>query len=217
MDFIDKGIQAYAETHSDPEPAYLMELNRYTHSSVLRPRMLSGHLQGRFLAMCSRMMKPRYVLDIGTYTGYSALCLAEGLSSEGVVHTIDNNEEVTEVAKRFIAMSPYQHQVSLELGDALTEIRRLNQVVPHWDLVWIDAEKSEYMDYYDLCIDKLRQGGILMADNVLWSGKVLSEDAMKNDLDTQKLNEFNKKVIQDKRVFNVLMPIRDGIMMIQKL
>ncbi len=217
MEFIDPKIQHYAETHTVHEPAYLLELNRYTHTNVLMPRMLSGHLQGRFLSMCSRMLQPQYVLDIGTYTGYSALCLAEGLSPEGVVYTIDNNAEVTEVAKRFINKSPFQHQVSLELGDAITEIKRLNGMVPHWDLIWIDADKAEYMTYYDLCIDKLRKGGVLMADNVLWSGKVMDEKALDKDLDTKKLHEFNMKVMNDERVFNVLMPIRDGIMMIQKI
>jgi caffeoyl-CoA O-methyltransferase len=217
MEFIDQKIQAYAEAHTDAEPAYLSELNRYTHTSVMKPRMLSGHLQGRFLSMCSRMIQPQYILDIGTYTGYSALCLAEGLKSDGVVYTIDNNEEVTEVAKRYIELSPYRHQVSLEIEDALSAIKRLNNIVPHWDLIWMDAEKSEYMAYYSLCIDKLRPGGIMMADNVLWSGKVLDEKAREKDLDTKKLDEFNKMVLSDKRVFNVLMPVRDGIMMLQKL
>ncbi len=217
MEFIDKHIQDYAEAHTTAEPAHLQELNRYTHTSVLKPRMLSGHLQGRFLSMMSRMMTPQYVLDIGTFTGYSALCLAEGLSQEGVVYTIDNNEEVAEVAKRFIDQSPYKNQVSLEIGDALEQIKRLNGIVPHWDLIWIDAEKSEYHAYYELCIGKLRKGGILMADNVLWSGKILQADALKKDEDTRKLDEFNKAMLNDARVFNLLMPIRDGIMMLQKL
>jgi len=217
MEFIDQKIQDYAESHTAPEPAYLLELNRYTHTSVLKPRMLSGHLQGRFLSMCSRMIRPQYVLDIGTYTGYSALCLAEGLAHDGVVYTIDNNEEVAEVAQRFINQSPFRYQISLEIGDATAEISRLNLLVPHWDLIWMDAEKSEYMAYYDLCIDKLRQGGILMADNVLWSGKILDQQALSKDVDTRKLHEFNLKVHQDERVFNLLMPIRDGIMMLQKL
>ncbi len=217
MEFIDRNIQEYSEVHTTPEPSYLMDLNRFTHTNVLKPRMLSGHLQGRFLSMCSRMVQPQYVLDIGTYTGYSALCLAEGLREDGVVHTIDNNEEVTEVAKRFIGMSPYHHQVSLEIGDALNVIKRLNAVVPHWDLIWMDAEKSEYIAYYELCIDKLRKGGLLMADNVLWSGRVLDQASLEKDEDTKKLHEFNRMINRDSRVFNVLMPVRDGIMMLQKL
>jgi caffeoyl-CoA O-methyltransferase len=217
MEFIDKHIQDYSERHTSDEPGYLRELNRYTHANILKPRMLSGHLQGRFLSMVSRMLQPQYVLDVGTYTGYSALCLAEGIIQEGVVYTIDNNEEVTMVAKRFIDQSPFKHQISLELGDALTEIKRLNDIVPHWDLVWIDAEKSEYEDYYDQCIGKLRKGGILMADNVLWSGKVIDKTALDKDLDTKKLHEFNDYVMKDSRVSNLLMPIRDGIMMVQKL
>ncbi len=217
MDFIDSNVQNYAEKHSVAEPDYLRELNRYTHMNVLKPRMLSGHLQGRFLSMVSRMIKPQYVLDVGTYTGYSALCLAEGLSQDGVVYTIDNNEEVTETAKKFVARSPYQYQIAFEIGDAMTEIERLNELVPFWDLVWLDAEKSEYIGYYNLCIDKLRPGGILMADNVLWSGKVVDFSVMEKDLDARMLDEFNKTVLNDPRVFNVLMPIRDGIMMVQKL
>ena len=216
MEFIDQKIQQYAEQYTGAEPQHLKELNRYTHSSVMKSRMLSGHLQGRFLAMISRIIKPAYVLDIGTYTGYSALCLAEGLSQEGRVYTIDNNEEVTSVAKRFIDMSPYTDQISLVIGDAMEELPRLNGTVPHWDLIWIDAEKSQYADYYRLCIDKLRPGGIIMADNVLWSGKVIDDKALLNDEDTKVLHEFNKMIASDDRLMNLLLPIRDGIMMMMK-
>lgn len=216
MDFIDPKIQLYAEQHTAEEPRHLKELNRYTHSSVMRARMLSGHLQGRFLSMVSRMMKPDYVLDIGTYTGYSALCLAEGLSEQGKVYTIDNNEEVTSVAKRYIDESPYADKINLVLGDALKELSRLNSTVPHWDLIWIDAEKSQYADYYRLCIDKLRPGGLIMADNVLWSGKITDEKSLLNDEDTKALHEFNKMISADDRLMNLLLPIRDGIMMMLK-
>lgn len=216
MDFIDQKIQLYAEQHTAEEPDNLKELNRYTHSSVMRARMLSGHLQGRFLSMVSRMMKPTYVLDIGTYTGYSALCLAEGLAEGGRVYTIDNNEEVTSVAGRFIGASPYADNISMVLGDAIDELSKLNAKVPHWDLIWIDAEKSQYADYYRLCIDKLRPGGLIMADNVLWSGKVTDDKARLSDEDTQALDTFNKMVSGDKRLMNLLLPIRDGIMMMLK-
>lgn len=216
MDFIDPKVQLYAEQHTGEEPAHLKELNRYTHSSVMRPRMLSGHLQGRYLSMISRMLKPVYVLDIGTYTGYSALCLAEGLADGGKVYTIDNNEEVTSVAKRFIDASPYTGSISMVWGDAMDELSRLNGVVPHWDLIWIDAEKSQYADYYRLCIDKLKPGGLVMADNVLWSGKVTDGKALQNDEDTKSIDAFNKMIAEDKRVTNLLLPIRDGIMMMMK-
>jgi caffeoyl-CoA O-methyltransferase len=217
MDFIQHDIQAYAEQHTSGESPLLQELNRYTHTSMMKARMLSGHLQGRLISMVSRMLQPQYVLDIGTFTGYSALCLAEGIASDGVVYTIDNNEEVAEVAKQFIEKSDYRHQVSIEIGNALDVIMRLNDVVPYWDLIWIDAEKSEYAAYYAACIDKLRKGGIMMADNVLWSGKILDQRALEKDEDTRKLHEFNQMVMHDPRVANVLLPVRDGIMMIQKL
>lgn len=216
MDFIDQKIQDYAEQHTGEEPQHLKELNRYTQSSVMKARMLSGHLQGRFLSMISGMLKPACVLDIGTYTGYSALCLAEGLAEDGKVYTIDNNEEVASIARRFIDTSPYAAKISMVLGDAMDELSRLNGIVPHWDLVWIDAEKSQYADYYRLCIDKLRPGGLIMADNVLWSGKVTDAKALQNDEDTKAIDAFNKMISGDKRLTNLLLPIRDGIMMMQK-
>ncbi len=217
MDFIDKNIQNYAELMTTKEPDYLLALNRYTHTNVLKPRMLSGHLQGRFLATISRMMQAEYILDIGTYTGYSALALAEGLKDTGSLHTLEFNEEVAEVAQRFFKQSPYSNNIHLHIGDALQNIQKAGEMVPHWDIVWIDAEKSEYAAYYDLCIGKLRKGGLIMADNVLWSGKVVDEKALLNDEDTKHLHQFNLKIQQDERVSNLLLPIRDGIMMVQKL
>ncbi len=216
MDFIDKKIQSYAETHTGNEPDYLYDLNRYTHTNVLQPRMLSGHLQGRFLSMISRMIKPMHVLDIGTYTGYSALCLAEGLQANSKVHTLEANEEYAEIAKSHIEKSPYNNAVSVHLGNALALIKELNKMVPEWDIVWIDAEKSEYDAYYELCIDKVRKGGLLMADNVLWSGRVVNENDLQKDKDTGFLHKFNEKINADLRVTNLLLPIRDGIMMMQK-
>jgi predicted O-methyltransferase YrrM len=216
MDFIDLTIQNYAEKHCSQEPEHLQTLNRYTHTSVMKPRMLSGHLQGRFLSMISKLMHPTNVLDIGTYTGYSALCLAEGVRDDGIVYTLDNNDEVMLVAERFIAASPYSNVVKTVIGDALENLRQLNTVVDFWDLIWIDAEKSEYGQYYELCIDKLRPGGLIMADNVLWSGKVTDSSQLNKDKDTQALHAFNEMIMNDDRVENVLLPVRDGILMIRK-
>lgn len=217
MDFIDKGIQDYAEAHTKPESVWLSALNRHTHTSVLRPRMLSGHLQGRFLSMMSHLCSPRYVLDIGTYTGYSALCLAEGLVKDGVVYSLDNNEEVMLTAQTYINKSPYAERIKLVAGDALTSIEKLGEEVEAWDIVWIDAEKSEYSLYYDALIGKVRKGGLIMADNVLWSGKILDQKELQKDNDTAELDAFNKKIRDDARVENLLLPIRDGIMMLRKL
>ncbi|HEY1047023.1 MAG TPA: O-methyltransferase [Bacteroidia bacterium] len=216
MDFIDPAIQAYSESFTHSESELLAELNRYTHTNVLKPRMLSGHLQGRFISLMSKMQKPSNVLDIGTYTGYSALCLVEGLAENGTLFTIDNNEEVMAVAAGFIARHPRADDIKMITGDAIESIKMLNQQVNAWDLVWMDAEKSEYSTYYDLVIDKLSSGGLILADNVLWSGKVIDEKSLSKDEDTIKLHEFNRKVNSDTRVESLLMPIRDGIMMIRK-
>lgn len=216
MDFINHLIQNYADQHTSDEPEHLKTLNRHTHLHVLKPRMLSGHFQGRFLSFLSQLIQPKNVLDIGTYTGYSALCLAEGLNKNGTVYTIDNNEEVAETAKKFIHESPFVNQVKMHVGNALDFIPQLNQEVDFWDMVWIDAEKTEYANYYDLCIEKVRKGGLIMADNVLWSGKVTEELALQKDKDTQAIDLFNKKIVADDRVMQVLLPIRDGIMMMIK-
>lgn len=216
MDFIDPAIQAYSESFTHSESELLAELNRYTHTNVLKPRMLSGHLQGRFISLMSKMQKPLTVLDIGTYTGYSALCLLEGLAENGTLYTIDNNEEVMAVAAGFIARHSRAGSIKMITGDAIESIKTLNLQVNAWDLVWMDAEKSEYSTYYDLVIDKMSSGGLILADNVLWSGKVIDEKSLSKDEDTIKLHEFNQKVNSDSRVESLLMPIRDGIMMIRK-
>lgn len=216
MEFIDAAIQEYAENHSSSEAEVLYKLNRYTHSNVLRPRMLSGHLQGRFLSMISKLVQAEFILDIGTYTGYSALCLAEGLKPGGILYTIDNNEETMAIAERFIKEAGFEDRIITMTGDAIAEISILNDKVPFWDIVWMDADKSDYMRYYELCIDKLKPGGLLMADNVLWSGKVLDEKEKMKDRDTATLHAFNQMVNADPRVECLLLPIRDGIMMIRK-
>lgn len=217
MDFIDQAILDYSEQHTSSEPNNLYELNRFTHSNLLKPRMLSGHLQGRFLALMSQLINPDFVLDIGTYTGYSALCLAEGLSEKGVLYTLDRNDESLAVAETFFNQSKNKHQIKALHGEAIKLIEQLNQEVPYWNIVWIDAEKADYLKYYQLCIDKMAKGGLLMADNVLWSGKIVDQKELEKDKDTQLLHEFNQYIQADPRVENVLLPIRDGIMMIRKL
>lgn len=216
MDFIPPFILNYAEQHTTGEPELLLQLNRRTHTGMLKPRMLSGHLQGRFLSMISCLMHPIRVLDIGTYTGYSAICLSEGLDPNGVLYTLDNDDEALAFATPYIQACPRAADIRIIHGKAADSIVRIQQEVDCWDLVWLDADKENYSLYYELCIEKLRPGGLIMADNVLWSGKVLDTGALENDRDTAALDAFNKKVKNDRRVETVLLPVRDGIMMIRK-
>ena len=213
MDFLPKDIAEYAELHTSPESDLLAELNRDTYSNVLIPRMLSGHLQGRVLSMFAKMLQPKAILEIGTYTGYSALCMAEGLAEGGVLHTIDINEELETRIRKFFDQSNYAENLHLHIGNALEIIPTLSE---DFQLVFIDADKTNYSAYYDLLIDRLPNGAVLIADNVLWSGKVLAEDQLAKDKDTKALDEFNKKIHADPRVENVLMPIRDGLMVVRK-
>lgn len=213
MEFISKELSAYCEAHSTEESDALKALNRETHAKILMPRMLSGHLQGRFLSMISHMLQPKRILEIGTFTGYSAICLAEGLAKGGELITIDNNEELRKIAQDHVSKAGFEHQIKLITGQASEEIEKLNG---EFDLVFIDADKSNYAHYFEQVIDKVRQGGIIIADNVLWSGKVLEDQTEKTDKDTAALMAFNKQVMLDKRVENVLLPIRDGLMMIRK-
>lgn len=211
MDIINEDIQAYVEKHTSPESDLLRELNRDTHANVMRPRMLSGHLQGRLLSMISHMLRPDRILEIGTYTGYSALCLAEGLKPGGKLVTIDINEELERRVRSFFERSSFKEQIDYRIGNARDIIPNLND---EYDLVFIDADKANYSLYYDLVLPKVRPGGIILADNVLWSGKVVQS---KTDKDTVAILEFNRKIQSDQRVENVLLPVRDGIMMIRKL
>jgi caffeoyl-CoA O-methyltransferase len=211
MDFIHPSIQGYSEQHTSPESGLLREINRHTHANVLRPRMLSGHLQGRLLSMISCMKNPKHILEIGTYTGYSALCLAEGLQEGGTLTTIDINEELEQPVRDYIRKAGMQSKINFMVGNALTLIPTLEQ---NWDLVFIDADKENYHRYYDLVIDRVTLNGIILADNVLWSGKVLDE---KPDKDTKAIIDFNSKIQNDPRVENVLLPVRDGIMMMRKV
>ena len=211
MEFIDESILRYAETHSVQENELLHRINRETHLSVLKPRMLSGHLQGRILSMISKMIRPDLILEIGTYTGYSALCLAEGLSSNGKLITIDVNEELEDRVRGYFRESKFNDKIDYKIGDAKKIIPTLQAP---FDLVFIDADKEGYSLYYDLVIDKVTPGGFILADNVLWSGKVLDAEPSK---DTLAILHFNKKVCEDPRVEHVLMPIRDGIMILRKI
>ncbi len=211
MEFIEKDLLTYCENFSETESDLLKELNRQTHLKISKPRMLSGHLQGRFLSFISKLINPTYILEIGTYTGYSALCLAEGVNQNGKLITIDPNEETNAFAQRFFDKSDYKNKIELIQANAQTVIPDLNH---NWDLVFIDADKKNYSVYYDLVIEKLNIGGVIIADNVLWSGKVLNAD---KDTDTQLINNFNQKIQSDIRVENALLPIRDGLMVLRKI
>ena len=213
MDLLDPEIQRYVEEHTQEESATLQQLNRETHAKVLMPRMLSGHLQGRVLSMFSTMIKPSYVLEIGTYTGYSAICLAEGLAPGGKVITLDINEELEPLVRRYFEEAGVSKRIDFRVGNAIDIIPKLDQKL---DLVFIDADKKNYSDYFDLVIAKVRKGGYILADNVLWSGKVI-EDPESADKDTQAIQTFNDKVHNDPQVENVLFPIRDGLMVMRKL
>jgi len=211
MEFINEKLNAYCENISEKESKLLAELNRETFLKTNQPRMLSGHLQGRLLSFLSKITKPDFILEIGTYTGYSALCLAEGLRENGKLITIDPNEETNLFAKKFFDKSIYKSKIELITGQALTIIPNLKQTI---DLVFIDADKKNYSHYYDLIIDKVKSGGLIIADNVLWSGKVIENEM---DKDTRLIHEFNLKVNSDSRVENLLLPIRDGLMLLRKL
>lgn len=212
MEFIDEKLDQYVCLHTSDESQLLKELNRQTHLKVLQPRMLSGHFQGRLLSMISKLLQPKRILEIGTYTGYSALCLAEGLHGEGKLTTIDVNAELNAFVKSFVDQSQYSQQIELIVGDAMQLIPELDE---EFDLVFIDADKKNYLNYYQLVFDKVRSGGILLTDNVLWSGKVIQ--ALKdNDKETKIIMEFNEFVKNDTRVETILLPIRDGIMLTRK-
>ncbi len=212
MEFIDPQLDKYVCDHTQSEPEILSELNRRTHLEVLQPRMLSGHFQGRVLSMLSHMIKPRRVLEIGTYTGYSALCFAEGLTDDGKVITIDVNEELEDLVRSFVSKSGFEDRVEYLIGDAAHFIPVLNE---EWDIVFIDADKKSYCNYYNLVFDKVKKGGYIIADNVLWSGKVL-EDYESLDRETKIIMDYNNMIQNDPRVENVLLPIRDGLMIARK-
>ena len=213
MEFLDEELQQYAADHTSPESKLLHKINRQTHLSVLKPRMLSGHMQGRILAMFSQMLQPKQILEIGTYTGYSAICLAEGLQPGGTLHTIDKNEELEERVRGYFAEAGLTQRIKFYLGNALELIPAIDAT---FDLVFIDADKINYARYYELVLDRVRPGGYIIADNVLWSGKVLAKYRKKLDEDTKAVLDFNKMVHDDIRVENIMLPVRDGLLVARK-
>lgn len=207
MHFLPESIDDYIVNHSQKEPLLLKDLSRETWQKVLNPRMISGAFQGRVLAMISKLINPKNILEIGTYTGYSALCLAEGMQSKGVLHTIDKNEELEELQASFFQKSNFKDNIKQHIGNALDIIPEITE---KFDLVFIDADKSNYINYFNLIIDKMNQGGVILSDNVLWSGKVV-EKLDPKDIDTKTLLAYNQLLNNDERLETVLLPIRDGL------
>ncbi len=207
MHFISEELEKYIAEHSENEPQLLVELNRETHQKVLQPRMLSGHFQGRVLSMISKILAPKHILEIGTYTGYATICLAEGLQKDGTIDTIDVNEELEEIQTKYFQRSEQKNQIISHFGKALEIIPTLNK---KFDLVFIDADKPNYINYWNAILPLMNKGGIILSDNVLWSGKIL-EKTKESDKSTLTLLEYNKLVKEDPRVETVLLPIRDGL------
>ncbi|XLS28339.1 O-methyltransferase [Flavobacteriaceae bacterium M23B6Z8] len=207
MHFLSEDLENYVAAHSQDEPELLKELERETYKKVIHPRMLSGHFQGRVLSMLSKIIAPAAILEIGTYTGYSAICLAEGLVKDGTIDTIDINEELQDIQTKFFEESGYAAKIKAHVGNALEIIPTLNKI---FDLVFIDADKENYSAYFDLIVEKVRPGGIILSDNVLWSGQVLDGKKF-TDKSTQALIAYNEKLKNDDRVETVLLPIRDGL------
>lgn len=210
MEFLPDDIEAYVQAHTTAEPDLLKKIARDTHAQVLKPRMLSGNVQGRFLSLISKLIQPNVVLEIGTYTGYSAICLAEGLAPGGKLITIDINEELENRVRGYFEQAGLKDVIDYRIGNALNLLPAINETI---DLVFVDADKENYLKYYNLVIDKVRSGGLILADNVLWSGKITQT---KTDKDTRALQEFNDAVVADGRVECMLLPLRDGIMMARK-
>ncbi len=212
MDFLGENVLQYIEKNTEKEPGILQKLYRETYAKVLVPRMIAGHYQGRVISMLSKMIKPEQILEIGTYTGYSAICWAEGLVEGGMVHSIDINEEIKPMVDRYMEEAGIRDKVTQYIGEALTIIPQIDEV---FDIVYIDADKENYSNYFDLVIDKVHTGGFIIADNVLWSGKVLEdEDTM--DEDTVALVAYCEKIREDDRVENVMLPVRDGLLVSRK-
>ena len=207
MHFLSQDLEDYIEQHSENEPALLAELNKETYQKILLPRMCSGHFQGRVLSMLSKLIRPLNILEIGTFTGYAALCLCEGMKENGQLHTIDIKEELVDFQRKYFDKSPWKNQIIQHLGEAVDVIPTLNL---KFDLVFIDADKENYINYYHLMLPKMTSGGIILSDNVLWSGKVVAP-LQKNDLSTKILLEYNLLLKNDPKIETVLLPIRDGL------
>jgi predicted O-methyltransferase YrrM len=212
MLFIPEKLDHYVVKHSQDEPELLQQLNRETYQKIMQPRMLSGHFQGRVLSMISKLVNPKNILEIGTYTGYSALCLAEGLQSDGELHTIDIDEELYDFQRKYFDKSDFGVQIHQHIGNALEIIPKLNKT---FDLIFIDADKENYSNYFNCIIEKLNSGGIILSDNVLWSGKVI-EALQVDDTSTKALIEYNTLLKNDERIETVLLPIRDGLTISRK-
>tara|TARA_B100000242_G_scaffold293423_1_gene271491 strand:+ start:3500 stop:4144 length:645 start_codon:yes stop_codon:yes gene_type:complete len=212
INFIDDNILNYSISKSEKESKLLNDLYRETYLKVLNPRMISGHYQGRILSFISKIMRPKKILEIGTYTGYSAICLCEGLDNDGVLHTIDNNKELIEIQNKYFKKANLTNKIVQHSGDAKNILPSLDE---EFDIVFIDADKESYPEYYDLIINKVSSGGIIIADNILWSGKIL-EKVGKDDQATKSIIEFNNKITQDDRVKNIILPIRDGLNIVRK-
>ena len=207
MHFLSDTLQQYIALHSQEEPELLNELTRETHLKVVQPRMITGHYQGRVLSLLSKLISPKYILELGTYTGYSALCLAEGLQEGGSIHTIDINEELHEMQRRYFDRSPYSDHIIQYVGDAVEIVPTLDIT---FDLVFIDAEKSEYLKYMEVVLQKTKTGSVILSDNVLWSGKV-TESVTEKDKATRTLQQYNKMLNSDPRLETVILPVRDGL------
>lgn len=214
MEFLSPELQRYCDAHTDSEPEVLAKINRLTHLKILKPRMLSGHFQGRLLSFLSKMQQPKRILEIGTYTGYSAICLAEGLQEGGELITIDCNEELEDFVKENFRLANFSDRITFMMGDAKEVLSTLEGP---FDLVFIDADKKNYLLYYGMIFSKVRVGGLILADNVLWSGKVVEKNIKANDEDTHALLDFNKMVASDVRVEKILLPVRDGIFIARKI
>lgn len=212
MEFISQELDNYIVNHSEDEPPLLQQLSRETHLKILQPRMLSGHYQGRLLSLISKILNPKAILEIGTYTGYSALCLAEGLQNNGVLHTIDINEELYDFQRKYFDASPYGQQIIQHIGNAIDIIKTLDR---QFDLVFIDADKEDYPAYFELVINKLKIGGVILSDNVLWSGKVI-EPLVEGDEATTALLQYNQMLKNDPRIETVILPVRDGLTISRK-
>ena len=213
MDFVDKNIEKYVEALSDKESPLLKEINEYTFRNIHQPRMLSGHLQGRILSFISQIKKPKNILEIGTYTGYSALCLAEGLSTDGKLITIDKDKSLYSIVDDFFSRSKYANQIDRKIGEALNLIPEIKL---KFDLVFIDADKKNYKNYFNQVFDMLNVGGVIIVDNVLWNGKVTDLDKNHNDKITVYMNEFNEYIKKNKKVSKLILPVRDGLTIIIK-
>ena len=212
INFIDDNILNYSISKSEKESKLLKDLYRETYLKVLNPRMISGHYQGRILSLISKIVSPKKILEIGTYTGYSAICLCEGMDKDGVLHTIDNNKELVKIQNKYFKKANLKDKIVQHSGDAKNIIPSIDE---EFDIVFIDADKESYPEYYDLIINKVRSGGIIIADNILWSGKIL-EKVEKDDQATKSIIEFNNKISEDDRVKNIILPIRDGLNIIRK-